>query len=199
MATVSLCFTKGKKFDPKTAVSFEFRELNTPEMNHDYIIRLLLVLALRMSAVTETSWESLRANIKAHPERRVVWTKPDRPVFCSLSQRAQFVLQPDEPAGKDAFGKWLQQAAALIGATQRPITRDLRRGAAFEATQLEISTPTGGTAAARQLLEHGRSTFDRGVMVFASGKPSPDTGKALPRNHRCATSIKERWQLQLHE
>lgn len=68
------------------------------------------------------------------------------------------------PAGDDSQRMEEEHHRATYNCSyDRPCGVDISDVAAFEATQLEVTTPTGGTEATRKLLGHQRSTVNRGV------------------------------------
>ena len=59
---------KTYKDDPSTNAVFELSEVLDTQFNAADPIKLLVILALRMGAVAETSWEQLVANLRARSE-----------------------------------------------------------------------------------------------------------------------------------
>lgn len=71
--------------------------LKTLQTSSDSIIcpiKLLLILALRLGNVAETSIDDLLKNTAQRNNRTVLWRYPDRPVLCAFSSVA---ILPDNP------------------------------------------------------------------------------------------------------
>jgi hypothetical protein len=114
---------------------------------------------MRIGLVEQTTWHDLIDTAMRRPSRRVVWAKPNAPVFFAWmkSQHLDF----ERPAGIDQQRRFLCDAADLVGMTQVPITHDIRRGAASDIFHLQ--TDAGNTDSVRRKLEHSMASVNRGT------------------------------------
>jgi hypothetical protein len=124
--------------------------------------------------VEQTTWQDLIDTSMRRPSRRVVWTKPDAPVFFAWTkyQRLDF----DRPARIDQQRRLLCDAADLICMTQVPVAHDIRRGAASDIYHLE--TDTGDTNSVRRTLGHSMAAMNRGTTDEYIGRSKGDSWSA---------------------
>jgi hypothetical protein len=136
--------------------------------------KLCVAYAMRIGLVEQTTWQDVINTAMRRPSRRVVWTKPDAPVFFAWtkSQRLDF----EKPAGIDQQRRFLCDAADLVGMTQVPITHDIRRGAASDIFHLQ--TDAGDTNSVRRTLGHSMSAMNRGTTDEYIGRSKGDSWSA---------------------
>lgn len=146
-----------------------------PESNVCCPIKLLLIWALRVGAVPQTSWDELLANLRATKSHSVCWTRPDYPVFCAMHRGKGYKFRYDAPAGIAVGTRALARGAALIGLSGRVTSHDIRRGAARELAGLDTAATGTNVEAARVGLGHSRKTMVEGVTDEYIGGARVDT------------------------
>ena len=141
--------------DPNTVQAVELAEVLDPAYNAACPLKMLLVHALRTGAVAETSWQELRRNAIARPNKMVVWKTPERPVICAITTGGGGYtgLQLDRPSCDHTMTGCLRAAADAAGLIRQPIPHDLRRGAAYEHASL-VKSKTITLESARVMLGH---------------------------------------------
>jgi hypothetical protein len=133
--------------------------------------KLCVAYAMRIGLVEQTGWRDFIGTAMRRPSRRVVWTKPDAPVFFAWtkSQRLEF----NRPARIDQQRWSLCDAADLIGMAQVPVTHDIRRGAASDIFHLQ--TDAGDTNSVRRTLSHSMAAMNRGMTDEYIGRSRGDS------------------------
>ncbi|KAK4149466.1 hypothetical protein C8A00DRAFT_18843, partial [Chaetomidium leptoderma] len=86
--------------DPLNNRYVELNELESTELNVCCPVKLILIWALRIGAVAETSWDDLVANARLRPSKRVVWTRPELPLLCSMKKGKGQVFDYATPASQ---------------------------------------------------------------------------------------------------
>jgi hypothetical protein len=167
--------------DPSNNRHVEISEVENPEFNVCCVIKLILIWALRIGAVQETSWAQLMANIQARASKRVVWVKPDFPLVCG-SEPGVHTFRFDTPGSQATVAKSLEKGAKLIGLLAIPATHDIRRGAARELAHLPQTLPGTNEHAARIGLGHSRETLGMDHTDEYVGGSGADTWNMRLRN-----------------
>jgi hypothetical protein len=85
IALITLAYQKGYKDDMSKSSKVQLESL--PEAEHFIVcpVKCLLILALRTSAVAQTSIEDLHQVTKKAFNKSLVWQTPERPVLVSLA------------------------------------------------------------------------------------------------------------------
>ncbi|KAI1867821.1 uncharacterized protein JN550_006962 [Neoarthrinium moseri] len=173
-ATVTLKHTKGPRVE---SVCHELTELVKPTLNCACPIKLVLIHALRVGAVQETSWDQLRQNTWARRSKRVVWTHPKRPVICAMGGTSR-KLNLDTPSPADAAGAMLREASKAAGLLTPVTPHDIRRGAAKEMAHIGGAAASMSIEAARLALGHSYGAMKAGITERYVGHNLHDTWKA---------------------
>jgi hypothetical protein len=136
-----------------------------------YVTKLCVAYAMRIGLIEQRTWQDVIDTAMRRPSRRVVWTKPDAPVFFAWtkSQRLDF----NRPARIEQQRRSLCDAADLIGMTQVPITHDIRRGAASDIYHLDATT--GDTNSVRRTLGHSMAAMNKGTTDDYIGRSRGDS------------------------
>ncbi|KPM36938.1 hypothetical protein AK830_g9628 [Neonectria ditissima] len=173
-AVITLRYIKGFKAKPSKNQVIELGEVQDPNLNLSCPIKLLIIWALRVGAVPESNYTDLMAAVRARPSRAIVWSEPDFPVFCALIKGKSLTLDFAKPAGPN-FGKAaIDHGARVTGMIVRPLTHDIRRGAAREISYLDVQGPTPNKERVRAALNHGKDSFDVGVTDSYIGGDATD-------------------------
>jgi hypothetical protein len=136
-------------------------------------VKLCIAYALRVGAVKETNWSDLLDIVRARPSKRILWAKPDSPVFYALDRSQQ--LDMSAPASIGQQRRFLLRAAELIGMLNVPITHDVRRGAAADLYSLKSDTISGDTNKVRRALGHSNVAALHGTTDEYIGREKGDS------------------------
>jgi hypothetical protein len=134
-------------------------------------IKLLLILALRLGHVSGTTIYEILNNAQSRRDKTVVWTKPERPVFCAI-ESAGTALQQDKPAGNHQLTSILALAGPLAGFLTPIRSHDLRRGSARDLANLEEDIKGVATPAVAAAMGHSNVTHIRGLTARYVGPVS---------------------------
>lgn len=160
--------------DPTAVMSIELRQL-PDEFNVVDPIKLLLVHALRVSAVAETSWQELVQNLVARPNKTVVWSTPESPVFYAFKPKAIGLNTAKAATARQQLDT-MQMAADMVGLLQKPWTHDLRRGAAGDLTyKMKTALPGASLDTVRSSLGHTHSALSHGITEKYQGRKQGDS------------------------
>ncbi|KAK7228475.1 hypothetical protein V2G26_000645 [Clonostachys chloroleuca] len=122
--TIKLRNCKGTGGVPKTQKPIEVGQVHESKFNACRPISLLIIWALRIGAVKETSWEKLLSTMRKGPSNAFVWSRPDMPVFCSKAPDATLKLKtPASSATSKSIPRTAAQTAGLLAI---PNTHDIR-------------------------------------------------------------------------
>ncbi len=154
------------------ALKLEFGQLDEANNTVD-ITKLLVAYALRIGAVTEKTWEELVRAVVQRPNKRFIWTTPEWPVFFALTRSER--LDFPKPARADQQGRFLKHAASLVGMLQRPVSHDVRRGAAADIASLKDSINVEGV---RRSLGHTNAARGMGITDKYMGRLKGDSWAA---------------------
>jgi hypothetical protein len=136
-------------------------------------VKLLLVLALRLGNVVETTIEGLIQHTAGQDSRIVVWTFPDRPVLCAFSSSGATIM-PDRPAGTHQLSQIMAQAALAAGFTEQLCPHDLRRGAARDTAHTYGRAEEMASSAATTLLGYSLTPANRKLTTHYVGVSDTD-------------------------
>lgn len=142
----------------------EVQELDN-EYNVICPIKLLIIVALRTGAVTETTYGELISNIRARQSKVLVWAYPERPVLPAFGPCAAFV-DVGAPAPGAQILSSLKLAGDLVGMLSAPWTHDIRRGSARDiayAPSFSILCRSMMTDVVARALGHSDSTRRQGI------------------------------------
>jgi hypothetical protein len=101
----------------------------------------LLIFALRIGMVQDTTIGSLILSTRSRNHYRVGWVKPQQHVFCAIGSNAAH-LRLDVPANGGQLRVTIALAGLAAGVIESISSHDLRRAAARDIAHLK-STPTG--------------------------------------------------------
>ena len=152
-------YQKGLKDDPTDNQTFYFEGVNDSAHHIIDPIKWLIIMALRTSAVPQTSYDDLVKAAQDAPNKLLVWTHPARPVLCAYRDSQLFL---DQTARTGHLLSTLRIACELAGMVQIPATHDLRRGAAADVAHLPVPLK-GGVSDAGMMLGHTRTATDQNV------------------------------------
>ncbi len=112
------------------------------------------------------------------PSKRIVWAKPDSPVFCAArSQGASLFI--DRPASDKALRNAMKEAFQAAGFLDKLPPHDLRRVAAREATQLGSGIHGGTTTTISGSLGLTESADNRHTTTYIGGIQDPVFNKCI--------------------
>ncbi|EXJ57123.1 hypothetical protein A1O7_07467 [Cladophialophora yegresii CBS 114405] len=169
---ITLQYRKAHKNDPRNALQLEFGLLDE-EHNTVDVVKLLVAYALRIGRVAETAWEELISVVLRRRSKRFVWSRPDDPVFFGHTKGERLDFANAAPVGQQT--RFLRHAASLIGMMARPVSHDLRRGAASDIFSLKQSTNVEGV---RRSLGHSQQAKSNGTTDRYIGRVKGDSWAA---------------------
>lgn len=137
---------------------------------------MCIAYALRVGAVKETSWSDLLDVVRARPSKRILWAKPNSPVFYAFDRSRQ--LDMFAPAPVDQQRRFLCRAAELVGMLNVPVAHDLRKGAAADLYSLKSNTYSGDTNKVRRSLGHSNAAMSKGLTDNYIGREKGDSWAA---------------------
>jgi len=137
-------------------------------------IRLLLVLALRLGHVSGTTIEEILNKAQSRRDKTVVWTEPERPVFCAYGPQGS-ALRQEKPAGNHQLTHTLALAGPLAGFLTPIRSHDLRRGSARDLANLDTEIKGVATPTVAAVMGHSNATHTKGVTARYVGPISDST------------------------
>ncbi|KAB5585955.1 hypothetical protein GE09DRAFT_46398 [Coniochaeta sp. 2T2.1] len=121
---ITLWYEKGMANDPTNVMTIAVRELEGETNNHLCAVKFLLIHALRIGAVYETSWSVIR---QVKRGTVVAWKTPQRHVLCAMAGISKEMLL-DTPSPANSATGVLREAAMLAGLNKKVVAHDIRRG-----------------------------------------------------------------------
>lgn len=79
--------------------------MTDPQYNTRDLVKWICLLALRTAAVEQRTWQDLLAYIRERGVLGIIWTHPDKPVFCGHDNNAASVLDVDRGLSISSFSK----------------------------------------------------------------------------------------------
>lgn len=139
-------------------------------------ISLLIILAMRIGAVRDTTYNKVLDAARARRDKKVVWTRPELPVLSAIdTHTCQLVL--GKPAGVHQINNNVQLAAELAGIANHVVAHDLRRGSARDTANLTASINGIATPLVARALGHSNRTMSAGVTDDYVGSLREDLWK----------------------
>ncbi|PSK36732.1 50S ribosomal protein L24, chloroplastic [Elsinoe australis] len=177
---ITLAYTKGKKDKPESNFALQVHQLDNEASVIDPI-KLIIGLALRVEAVPERDWKTLVTNVLSRPNKSLVWSKPDFPVFCSFMDSGRGLIL-GSAAGTNQQIAALNEAGRLVGVLDRIWSTDIRRGAAGEIANLaEPITGSSMTLVAAGLGHSNKARFQGITEAYAGDLRADLYGKKTER------------------
>jgi hypothetical protein len=137
-------------------------------------IKLLLILALRLGYVSGTTISEVLNNAQSRRDKTVVWTEPERPVFCAFGANGTALLQ-EKPAGNHQLTQTLALAGPLAGFLTPIRSHDLRRGSARDLANLDKEIKGVATPSVAAAMGHSNATHIKGLTARYVGPISDST------------------------
>jgi hypothetical protein len=138
-------------------------------------VALLVILALRIGAVEDTSIKALLKRARARKDRTVVWVKPKTPVFCAFDVHIHQLIE-SKPAPGIQLTRNVKQAAELACIVEDVVAHDIRRGGFRDLANLK--TAVGGRLeGVAETAGHSASTRTKGITKQYAGHLREDTWK----------------------
>ncbi|KAH5740176.1 hypothetical protein HBI18_048610 [Parastagonospora nodorum] len=163
-----LRYIKGKKDSSNVENTIRLRVLDDQFGVCD-TVKLLLIMALRVGQVEETSIKDLLDTTHKRRDGVVLWKFPDHPVLKAFDSR-KIQLTGDKSAPSRQLSTTLKHASSLVGMLKSPWTHDIRRGAAFEINKASSTKTVDGEVRAANLLGHShKSTFQGITKKYIGG------------------------------
>lgn len=141
-------------------------------------MKLLLALAMRISAVNSTTFEDLAAKSRRRGDKKVIWTQPKWPVLCAFRNAATHdALDLGKPAKNWQLNQNLRFAAECAGLCDRISTQDIRRGSARDLAHIPTTEVPLGIANDLSVHEMGHTddARRRGVTQAYVGARNDET------------------------
>jgi hypothetical protein len=160
--------TDGKR---NRKVRLEF--IRDPKFSVICPIRLLLILALRFGYVDSIIFPELLDKARARNDKTVVWTHPNRPVFCGFAAQAAYPLL-EIPANTGQATSIIRTAGLKAGILANLVSQDLRRGSARDVTYLKDPIVGHTTPTVAASLGHSNGVFQAGVTQLYVGSTDVD-------------------------
>lgn len=157
-----LRFRKGKKDVVHDDDTLFVDALQDRTQNATYIIKILLIVALRFRHVHGTSLSEVLQHTSMRYNRIVQWKYPKRPVLCQM--RTWGSLELEKPTPAQQLTNSLRQIALVAGILDRVVSHDVRRGAMRDVAYLKKSIASVGTAAAALIAGHSRMSEAQGII-----------------------------------
>ena len=136
--------------------------LAAPAYNSVCPIKLLIIHALRIGAVSSTTFEGLRTKAITRADKTIQWITPNNPVIPAIVSRR--ILDLKEPAGVQQTLKTISAMSVKAKCTVHLRAHDLRHGTARDLAHLDRGMIRGyANMAVANALGHKMSTFMRDI------------------------------------
>lgn len=137
-------------------------------------IKLLLILALRLGQVSGTAIDEVLNKAQSRRDKTVVWTEPERPVFCAYESQGT-ALRQEKPAGNHQLTQTLALAGPLAGFLTPIRSHDLRRGSARDLANLDTEIKGVATPTVAAAMGHSNAAHAKGVTARYVGPVTDST------------------------
>ncbi|KAH6220143.1 hypothetical protein HBI42_105830 [Parastagonospora nodorum] len=161
---------KGQKDEPQKNKIVRLRSLPASHNVCDPI-KLVLILALRIGAVAETSVLQLLQNARKHNAGCIVWKRPELPVLPEIvGSGLGAYIRIEAPSVTSSALTSIRKASDLLGIKKKVNNHDTRRGAAKDfANMQDISLSGAGEDLAARALGHNHQSMSNGTTELYIG------------------------------
>ena len=132
-------------------------------------VKLLLIHALRIGAVSATSWAQLQAQTLNRADKTVQWTTPNKPVIPAIIPGRCSFLDLHKPAGTKQTRATVHSMGLKARVAAKMTPQDLRRGSVADLAHLPKDLRGKATMAVASDVGHKAPTFNRGTTDMYAG------------------------------
>jgi hypothetical protein len=133
-------------------------------------VKLLLIHALRVGAVSATSWAQLRTQTLDRADKTVQWTTPNKPVIPAIVPGRCSFLDLDKPASTKQTRETMHAMSLKARVAGKTTPQDFRRGALADLSHLPKGLLRGNaTDEVASAVGHAVGTFNKNVTERYAG------------------------------
>lgn len=133
--------------------------LGMPTHNSVCAIKLLLVHALRTSAVSASSWDELKTSTLQRKDKCIQWTTPHRPIISAIYSMG-FKLDLERPAPTSQVLKTVNYMSVRASFIKKVVAHDIRHGSVADIAHINQSKLVGyATSAVATAVGHKQTSF----------------------------------------
>ncbi|KAK0103826.1 hypothetical protein ONS95_005825 [Cadophora gregata] len=163
--------------------------------NHNSVcaVKLLVIHALRIGAVSANSWTALRAQILSRADQTLQWVTPNKPVVAAIVPGHCSFLDVNKPATTSQMRSTIHAMSLKARVAVSMTPHDLRRGAVADLAHLPAGSLNGNaTADVAMHVGHKMTTFKRDVTTAYAGPSDISTWNLRAQStwvDRCAPRV----------
>ena len=157
-----------RRYDPKRNNTKILRCCAAPEDNVFYPLKNLLILALRLEIVHETSLPLVLDQARARNDKIIQRINGDEPVFGAIDEHSMFLV-PWKPALNQQVNTSIAEASKVAGVLGSTTSHNMHRERAKDIAQMTHDLKGIDHVGCRQFLCHRYKTLDEGTTEEYTG------------------------------